>query len=54
MFLLYVGYFTQPIQSLVNTSRLIQEGRTGFRRYVELLETVPEIQDAPGARDLPG
>ena len=53
VFLLYVGYFTQPIQSLVNTSRLIQEGRTGFRRYVELLETVPEIQDAPGARDLP-
>ena len=49
VFLLYVSYFTQPIQSLVNTSRLIQEGRTGFRRFLEILDTQPEIQDAPGA-----
>ena len=53
VFLLYVGYFTQPIQSLVNTSRLIQEGRTGLRRYMEILETQPEITDAPGAGELP-
>ena len=53
VFLLYVSYFTQPIQSLVNTSRLIQEGRTGFRRFMEILETKPEITDAPGARELP-
>ena len=52
VFLLYVSYFTQPIQSLVNTSRLIQEGRTGFRRFMEILETKPEITDAPGAREL--
>ncbi len=53
VFLLYVSYFTQPIQSLVNTSRLIQEGRTGFRRFLEILDTQPEIQDAPGAVELP-
>ena len=53
VFLLYVSYFTQPIQSLVNTSRLIQEGRTGFRRFLEILDTQPEIQDAPGAMELP-
>lgn len=53
VFLLYVSYFTQPIQSLVNTSRLIQEGRTGFRRFLEILNTQPEIQDAPGAVELP-
>lgn len=53
VFLLYVSYFTQPIQSLVNTSRLIQEGRTGFRRFMEILETKPEITNAPGARELP-
>lgn len=53
VFLLYVSYFTQPIQSLVNTSRLIQEGRTGFRRFLEILETQPEIQDLPGAVELP-
>lgn len=53
VFLLYVSYFTQPIQSLVNTSRLIQEGSTGFARYMEILETQPEVADLPGAQDLP-
>ena len=53
VFLLYVSYFTQPIQSLVNTSRLIQEGRTGFARTMEILETQPEVADLPGAQDLP-
>lgn len=49
LFLLYISYFTGPVQSLVNTSRLIQEGRTSFRRYRELMETQPEIADAAGA-----
>ncbi len=47
LFLLYIGYFTGPIQGLVNTSRLLQEGRTSFRRYRELMETPPGIQDEP-------
>lgn len=50
VFLLYIGYFTGPVQSLVNTTRLLQEGKTSFRRYQELMETEPEIQDAPDAR----
>ena len=37
----------------MNTSRLIQEGRTGFARYMEILETQPEVADLPGAQDLP-
>ena len=53
VFLLYVGYFTQPLKILVNSLRLIQEGRTGFRRIMEILNTQPEITDAPGARELP-
>lgn len=53
VFLLYVGYFTQPLTILVNSLRLIQEGRTGFRRIMEILNTQPEITDAPGARELP-
>ncbi|MGI6254337.1 MAG: ABC transporter ATP-binding protein [Acutalibacter sp.] len=53
VFLLYVGYFTQPLQILVNSLRLIQEGRTGFRRILEILTTQPEIADAPDAQDLP-
>lgn len=50
LFLLYIGNFTGPVQGLVNTSRLLQEGRTGFRRYRELLDTEPEIQDSPAPR----
>ena len=50
LFFLYIGYFTGPVQSLVNTSRLLQEGRTGFLRYRELMETVPDIQDAIDAQ----
>ena len=53
VFMMYVSSFTAPIQSLVNTSRLIQEGRTAFHRYTELLETKPQIQDAPDAKELP-
>lgn len=53
VFLLYVGYFTQPLKILVNSLRLIQEGRTGFRRIMEILNTQPEITDVPGARELP-
>jgi len=53
LFIMYVNYFSAPVQSLVNTSRLLQEGRTGFARYWELMETPPEIQDAPEAQDLP-
>lgn len=49
--LLYIGYFTEPVISLVNTTRLIQEGRTGFARFLEIMETEPEIRDLPGAKD---
>ena len=49
LFLLYIGYFTGPVQSLVNTSRLLQEGRTSFRRYRELMDTQPGITEKPGA-----
>lgn len=47
LFLLYIGYFTGPVQSLVNTSRLLQEGRTSFRRYRELMDTPPAVTDKP-------
>lgn len=53
VFLLYVSYFTQPMQSLVNTIRLIQEGRTGLRRVFQLLDTPPQVTDSPQARELP-
>lgn len=50
LFILYTGYFTGPVQSLVNTSRLLQEGRTSFRRYRELMDTPPAVMDKPDAQ----
>ena len=38
-FLLYVGILIEPIQRLVNFARWYQEGITGFRRFMDLLET---------------
>lgn len=53
LFMLYVNYFADPVRSLANTSRLLQEGVTSFARYWEMMETPPEIQDSPEARELP-
>jgi ATP-binding cassette, subfamily B, bacterial len=51
-FLLYIVILTEPIQRLGNFIRLYQEGITGFNRFMEVLETRPDIQDAPNAQDL--
>ena len=48
-YLLYVGLLIEPIQRLVNFARLYQEGITGFRRFMEIMEIEPEIKDTPGA-----
>lgn len=53
LFMLYVNYFSAPVRSLANTSRLLQEGATSFARYWELMDMSPEIQDSPEARELP-
>ena len=53
-FLLYVALLIEPIQRLVNFARWYQEGITGFRRFMDLLETQPAIQDRPGAKPIKG
>ncbi|MFA5561743.1 MAG: ABC transporter ATP-binding protein [Eubacteriales bacterium] len=50
-FILYVGVFTQPIARMVAFVEQYQNGMTGFRRFVELMEAPPE-EDAPGAVEL--
>lgn len=51
-FLLCVAILIDPIQRAVNFVRLWQQGYTGFTRFMEVLETRPDILDAPGAREL--
>ena len=43
-YLLYVNMFVQPIARLVNFTEQYQNGMTGFKRFVELLEEEPEKQ----------
>jgi ATP-binding cassette, subfamily B, bacterial len=49
---LCVGILIDPIQKLVNFTRLYQEGITGFSRFMDILEVEPDIQDAPDAIEL--
>ena len=52
MYSLYIGIFISPIQILVELTEMIQKGLSGFRRFLDVMETEPEIQDAPDAKEL--
>ena len=51
-FLLCVAILVDPIARAANFARLWQEGMTGFARFMEVLETPPDIVDVPGATEL--
>ena len=52
MYALYIGIFINPIQILVELAEMMQKGLSGFKRFAAVMETEPEIVDAPGAEDL--
>ena len=52
VFLLYVSYFTDPIKQLIHMTQQFQEGMASFHRFLQILDTEPEIKDQPGAREL--
>ncbi len=52
IYALYIGIFLQPVEMLVNFTEQFQRGWSGFRRFSEVLGTMPEISDRHGARDL--
>ncbi len=52
MYALYIGIFISPIQILVELVEMMQKGLSGFRRFVDVMETESEITDAPDAKDL--
>ncbi|MBQ9027154.1 MAG: ABC transporter ATP-binding protein [Lachnospiraceae bacterium] len=51
-FTLYVSTFTAPIRKLMQFMEIYTQGMSGFDRFVELMRTEPEIQDAPDAKIL--
>ena len=51
-FALYISLFCTPLETLVNSAETYQKAIAGFKRMDEVLSTVPDIQDKPGAADL--
>lgn len=51
-FTLYVSVFTTPVRKLAQSMEIFTQGTAGFGRFLELMRTEPEIQDAPDAVDL--
>ena len=49
-FLLLVGVFFRPIDKINSVIETYPKGFAGFQRYIELLDTQPDITDRAGAR----
>ena len=51
-FSLYVSTFVSPLRKLAQFSEQYMQGSAGYLRFLEIMRTEPEIQDAPGAETL--
>ena len=49
VYALYINIFINPIDILINFVEQFQKGYAGFRRFMEIVETEPEIVDSKGA-----
>lgn len=49
---LYINIFVAPIEILVEFTEMFQKGFSGFKRFLEVIETAPEIVDRPDAKEL--
>ncbi|MEO0975837.1 MAG: ATP-binding cassette domain-containing protein, partial [Pseudomonadota bacterium] len=52
-FLLLLGVFFRPVEKITAVIETYPKGIAGFRRYLELLETEPDVLDKPDAQDAP-
>lgn len=51
-FLLYVNNFSEPVKKLINFTEQFQNGFTGFERFLEIINTEPDIKDKEDAVEL--
>lgn len=51
-FLLLVNVFFRPLDKIASVIETYPRGIAGFRRYLELLDTAPDIADSEGATEL--
>ncbi|TDT45634.1 ABC transporter ATP-binding protein [Fonticella tunisiensis] len=52
VYILYINTFLNPIEKLINFTEQFQRGITGFERFLEVIETKPDIEDRKGAIDI--
>ncbi|WP_376088959.1 ABC transporter ATP-binding protein [Roseomonas sp. CCTCC AB2023176] len=52
-FLLLVGVSFRPVEKINSVIETYPKGIAGFRRYLDLLATEPDVADRPGARPAP-
>jgi ATP-binding cassette subfamily B protein len=48
-YILYINFFLQPIRRLTNFTEQLQEGMSGFERFIELMKIKPSIKDKENA-----
>ncbi|MCD7853295.1 MAG: ABC transporter ATP-binding protein/permease [Oscillospiraceae bacterium] len=51
-FTLYVSTFISPVRKFSQFMEMFMQGTAGFSRFLEVMRTEPEIQDAPDAKTL--
>lgn len=49
VYALYIGIFMNPIDVLINFTEQFQKGYSGFKRFMEIINTAPEIVEKPDA-----
>lgn len=54
LYALYINIFIAPIETLIQFTEVLQKGYSGFKRFLEVVETRPDIVDSPGAAALSG
>ncbi|MBE6830488.1 MAG: ABC transporter ATP-binding protein [Ruminococcaceae bacterium] len=52
VYALYINIIINPIDILIEFTEQFQKGYSGFKRFIEVVETEPEIVDRPGAAEL--
>lgn len=48
-FTLFVSSFITPIRKLANFAEIFTSGTAGLRRFMEIMNTAPKVQEKPGA-----
>ncbi|WP_024467245.1 ABC transporter ATP-binding protein [Treponema pedis] len=52
IYVLYINIYIAPINVLLNFTEMLQKGSAGFKRFLEIIETVPSVTEDKNAEEL--